>query len=62
MARILFPMPGDGPEAIADKNRLRGTKLDALRVAGGPGVDKLPRVTGKEPQVLKYDAQGRRIP
>jgi hypothetical protein len=44
-ARTLFPAPGDGPEAVADKARLRGQSLAALRDAAGRGVAGLPPVS-----------------
>jgi hypothetical protein len=45
-ARTLFPAPGDGPEAVADKARLRGQSLAALRDAAGRGVAGLAPVQG----------------
>jgi hypothetical protein len=45
-ARTLFPAPGDGPEAVADKARLRGQSLAALRDAAGTGVRGLAPVKG----------------
>ncbi len=50
-ARTLFPAPGDGAEVVADKARLRGQALAALRDAAGTGVRNLaPVAPGAAPQ------------
>ena len=43
--RVLFPVPGDGPEVLADKARLRGEFLASTRDRAGPGVANIPRLT-----------------
>ena len=46
-ARQLFPLPGDGPDVIADKAAQRSEALASMRAAAGPGVRNVPLVVAK---------------
>lgn len=45
--RTLFPVPGDGPEVLADKARLRAEFIASARDRAGSGVAGIPPVSGK---------------
>lgn len=38
--RIFFPMPGDGPEVIAQKSRARAQAIEGFRIAAGPLAER----------------------
>ena len=42
--RIFFPQPGDGPQQIADKARLRENITRKMTKAGGPGYVSPPAI------------------
>lgn len=48
--RVLFPMPGDGAEVLADKKLQREAVLQALSVAAGPGAKQVDVTRGRPPQ------------
>lgn len=45
-----FPVPGDGPEVIAQKRRNRETAIEGLRVGSGPGAAYVDRAGGDKAQ------------
>lgn len=54
-----FPMPGDGPEVIAQKRRNRETAIEGLRVGSGDGaayVDRQSQAAQQQEQVPDFSA------
>jgi hypothetical protein len=59
-----FPQPGDGPEVIAQKRRNREMAVRALEVSAGEGAAVIQGNGAEAPasSVIRYDAEGNRIP
>jgi len=59
-----FPQPGDGPEVIAQKRRNREMAVRALEVSAGEGAAAIQGNGAEAPasSVIRYDAEGNRIP
>jgi soluble lytic murein transglycosylase-like protein len=59
-----FPQPGDGPEVIAQKRRNREMAVRALEVSAGEGAAAIQEdgVGPPASSVIRYDAEGNRIP
>lgn len=59
-----FPQPGDGPEVIAQKRRNREMAVRALEVSAGEGAAAIQGDGAEAPasSIIRYDAEGNRIP
>jgi hypothetical protein len=60
-----FPQPGDSKQVLAQKRAARRRGIENMRVSSGRGADKIPAAHSQASaggNVIRYDAQGNRIP